>query len=83
VETIVSRLLHFSESQPDAVAFIERGQRITYDGLGRRVRATAAWLHRAGVEAGDIVALSFDAPPTGSLRSLQFFSWTGGASRRQ
>ena len=73
VDTIVSRVLHFADSRPEAIAFIEKGQRLTYGGLGRRVRATAAWLHRAGVQAGDTVAVSFDAPFTGSLRSLQFF----------
>ena len=73
MDTIVSRLLQFAESQPEAVAFVEKGQRLTYGGLGRRVRATAAWLHRAGVEAGDVVALSFEPPLTASLRSLQFF----------
>lgn len=69
MDTIVSRLLQFAESQPEAVAFVEKGQRFTYGGLGRRVRATAAWLHRAGVEAGDVVALSFEPPLTASLRS--------------
>src|SRR5437016_10489921 len=73
VDTIVSRVLHFADSRPEAIAFIEKGQRLTYGGLGRRVRATAAWLHRAGVEAGDVVALSFEPPLTASLRSLQFF----------
>ena len=71
-ETIVSRLLRFAASQPDALAYIDRGQRITYDGLGRRVRATAVWLDRAGVKAGDVVALSLDGAAAGSLRSLQF-----------
>jgi acyl-coenzyme A synthetase/AMP-(fatty) acid ligase len=73
MDTIVSRLLHFAESQPEAVAFVEKGQRLTYGGLGRRVRATAAWLHRTGVQAGDVVALSFEPPLTASLRSLPFF----------
>jgi len=73
VETIVTRLLRFADSQPDAVAFIEGGQRLTYRGLERRVRATAAWLHRGGVRAADIVAVSFDGPLAKSLRSLQFF----------
>jgi long-chain acyl-CoA synthetase len=73
LDTVVSRLLHFAESQPDALAFIERGQRLTYGGLGRRVRATAAWLHRVGVEAGDTVAVSFEMPLTRSFGSLQLF----------
>src|SRR2546425_2607345 len=73
VDTIVSRVLHFADSRPEAIALIEKGKRLTYGGRGRRVRATAAWLHRAGVQAGDTVAVSFDAPFTGSLRSLQFF----------
>jgi len=73
VETIVSRLLHFADAQPDAVAFVEKGQRLTYGGLGRRARATAGWLHGAGVRAGDTVGVSFDGLGTDSIRSLQFF----------
>ena len=66
--------MDLAASQPDALAYVEKGQRITYEGLARRVRATAAWLDRAGVRKGDTVALSFDAAAfTGSLRSLQFF----------
>ena len=73
MDTVVSRLLHFAESQPDALAFVEKGQRLTYGGLARRARATAAWLADAGVRAGDTVALSFKAPFTKSVSSLQFF----------
>src|SRR2546422_825703 len=72
-DTIVSRFFGLAAAQPDAHAYVEKGQHITYEGLARRVRATAVWLDRAGVEAGDVVALSFDSPFTESLRSLQFF----------
>ncbi len=30
MDTIVSRLLQFAESQPEAVAFVEKGQRLTH-----------------------------------------------------
>ncbi len=72
-DTIVSRFFGLAAAQPDALAYVEKGQHITYEGLARRVRATAVWLDGAGVKAGDVVALSFDSPFTESLRSLQFF----------
>ena len=73
MDTVVSSLLHFAKCQPDAVAFIEKGQRLTYEGLARRARATAAWLARAGVRAGDTVALALDPPMArSSVSSLQF-----------
>jgi len=51
VDTIVTRLLDFAGRDPDAVAFIERRQRLTYEGLARRARATAAWLAGIGGRA--------------------------------
>src|SRR2546427_8624592 len=48
VDTIVSRVLHFADSRPEAIAFIEKGQRLTYGGMGRRARATAARLPPGG-----------------------------------
>ena len=72
MDTIVARLLDFAAAQPDALAFTERDQRLTYDALARRSRATAAWLAARGVRAGDTAALSFAAPYGDAFGSLQF-----------
>lgn len=73
MESVISSLLHYADSQPDATAVIDYGHRITYGELGQRVRATAAWLYETGVRTGDTAALSLDLLPENSLRSLQFF----------
>ena len=69
-ETIISQLIGIAESQPDALAVIDRGRGYTYGSLRQGVQAAAAWLHHTGVRAGDIAALSLDFSPHTSLRSM-------------
>jgi acyl-coenzyme A synthetase/AMP-(fatty) acid ligase len=69
MESIVSSLLRFSESQPEALAFVEAKSRITYGALRGQVEAAAAWLHEAGVRPGETVALFLDWPE----KSLSLF----------
>jgi acyl-coenzyme A synthetase/AMP-(fatty) acid ligase len=73
MDTLVSRVLTFAESQPDAPALLEGGRRVTYGELFRPVRAAAGWLHRAGVRAGDTVALSLADPGGDAVRSARIF----------
>jgi acyl-CoA synthetase (AMP-forming)/AMP-acid ligase II len=68
-ETVISRLLSFAGSQPDAPAVIDRGKGYSYAVLAQGVQAAAAWLHHTGVRSGDIVALSLDLAPENSARS--------------
>jgi len=73
MDTIVSSLFHFADSQPEALALIDRSGGITYGVVGQRVKATAAWLYQSGVRKGDTIALSLDIFPESTLGALQFF----------
>lgn len=53
----VERLVHWAHTKPDAPALLGQGVATSYAGLLRGVEARAAWLHQAGVQAGDTVAL--------------------------
>ncbi len=69
MESVVSSLIHFAESQPEALAFIEGRNRVNYRALRGHVEAAAAWLHDAGIRPGETVALSLDW----SQKSLSLF----------
>src|SRR4051812_3174575 len=58
METIVSRLIGNAERHPQALAFIDAGNRVTYEELLRYTLAASAWLHRSGVRAGETVAVT-------------------------
>ena len=73
MESIVSSLLRFADSQPEALALIDKRGGFTYGEVSQRVKATAAWLYQSGVRTGDTVALSLSIAPENSLGSLQFF----------
>jgi long-chain acyl-CoA synthetase len=73
MESVVSSLLRFAQSQPDALAVIDHGRPVSYGELAQASQAHAAWLHGKQIRAGDIAALSFDLAPENSLRLLQTF----------
>ena len=80
MDTVIGRILANADSHPDAPAFIGEERRHTYGELCRPVPAAAAWLHRAGVRAGDVVALSLDASDLDSVRAvrtLYALAWLG------
>jgi acyl-coenzyme A synthetase/AMP-(fatty) acid ligase len=71
--TLVSRVLAHARSQPGALSLIAGGRRLTYGELCGPVPAAAAWLHGAGVRAGDVVALSLDAVYEHVISSIRVF----------
>ena len=79
METVVSRVLGYAESQPDALALIADDRRLTYRELCRPIRAAAAWFHGRGVRAGDVVALAVDGSPhvVSSIRALYALAHLG------
>jgi long-chain acyl-CoA synthetase len=79
VDTVVSRVLAYAESQPDALALIADGRRLTYGELCRPVRAAAAWFHGQGVRAGEVVALAVEGSPhvVSSIRALYALAHLG------
>jgi long-chain acyl-CoA synthetase len=79
VDTVVSRVLAYAESQPDALALIADDRRLTYRELCRPVRAAADWLAGRGVRAGDVVALAVHGAPhvVSSIRALYALAHLG------
>jgi acyl-coenzyme A synthetase/AMP-(fatty) acid ligase len=73
MDTVVSRALAFSESQPDAPALVDFARTLTYGELFGPVRAAAGQLRRAGVRAGDTVALSLPEPGGDAVRLARIF----------
>ena len=57
MHSMTRMLAYHARTQPDAVALVYGGQRISYAELHQRTMALAAWLHHDGVRAGDIVAI--------------------------
>ena len=79
MDTVVSRVLAYAETQPDALALVADDRRLTYGELCRPVRAGAAWFRDQGVRQGDVAALAVDGGPraVSSIRALYALAHLG------
>jgi acyl-coenzyme A synthetase/AMP-(fatty) acid ligase len=56
--TVLASLIAHAEAQPEALAYLDARQSLTYEAVRRGAAAAAAWLAHCGVRAGDTVAVS-------------------------